>query len=68
LHPVSVKGDVTVDMSKVPASLLLQMNFPEVASNLNFSYGLEQVQISAIVSSRSAFSIYPMQISGFPVY
>jgi len=68
LHPVSVKGDVTEDMSKSPASLLLQMNFPEVALNLNFSDGLEQVQLSTIVSLRSAFSMYPMQISGFPVY
>jgi len=55
-------------MSKVPASLLLQMNYPEVALNLNFSDGLEQVQLSAIVASRSAFSMYPMQISGFPVF
>jgi len=68
LHFVSSKVPVTEDMSKDPASLLLQMNFPEVALNLNFSDGLEQVQISAIVSSRSAFSMYPMQISGFPVY
>jgi len=68
LHFVSSKVPVTEDMSKSPASLLLQMNFPEVALNLNFSDGLEQVQLSTIVSLRSSFSMYPMQISGFPVY